>query len=105
MDDYPEVPKYRKKKSSSSKSKRKSDHKHEYLDCLLIDNENHPHKAQYCKICGKINNVKFFESKKTEDGYYTMLSYEEVRQRYKGLPEFLVNDVWDKYISIDTSTN
>ena len=32
--DYNEIPKYRKKKPSKSKSDSKSDHRHQYDDCL-----------------------------------------------------------------------
>lgn len=50
-----EIPKHiKKKRSSVSKSKDKAKHKHEYEDCLLIENNKNPHKATYCKICGKI---------------------------------------------------
>lgn len=100
MDYYDEIPKYKKRKSSKSKSANKSDHKHQYEDCLLVDEENHPHKAEYCQICGKITNVKVFESIKGDDGYYTMLSYDEVFQKYKDLEHFQVKDVLDKYVSI-----
>lgn len=51
--DNNEIPKYRKQKPSKSKSTSKSDHKHQYEDCLLVNDENHPHKAEYCTICGK----------------------------------------------------
>lgn len=94
-----QIPKYRKKKQSSvSKAERKSDHKHEYADCLLIDSENRPIKVQYCTICGKIIDVQFFETVRVEQGYRTLNS-EEVYQKYKDLPQFMVNSVWDKYVS------
>ena len=64
--DNNEIPKYRKKKLSKSKSANKSDYKYQYEDCLLVDKENHPHKAEYCKICGKINNVKAFETERID---------------------------------------
>ena len=96
-----EIPKYRKKKQSSvSKSERKSYHKHKYADCLLIDNENRPTKAQYCTICGKISDVQFFETVRVEQGY-RMLNSDEVYQKYKDLPKFTVDSVWDKYVSTE----
>ena len=98
--DNNEIPKYRKKKPSKSKSANKSDHKHQYEDCLLVDEENHPHKAEYCKICGKINNVKMFETERIDRGHYRMLTDDETFQKYKGLKHFQVKDIWDKYISI-----
>ena len=98
--DNNEIPKYRKKKPSKSKSASKSDHKHQYDDCLLVDEENRPHKAEYCIICGKINNVKTFETKRLDGGHFRMLTYDEVFQKYKGLKQFQVKDMWDKYVSI-----
>lgn len=100
MENYDEIPKYRKKKSSKSKSANKSDHKHQYKDCLLVDEENHPHKAQYCKICGKINNIIFFESEKIGGGFHRMLTDNEVFQKYKDLEQFQIKVKWDKYVSI-----
>ena len=100
MCNYNEIPKYRKKKPSKSKSSRKANHKHQYEDCLLVDEENRPHKAQYCTICGKINNVNVFETMREDGGFYRMLTCDEVFQKYKGLKQFKVKDMWDKYVSI-----
>ena len=101
MDNNNEIPKYRKKKPSKSKSARKSDHKHQYDDCLLVDDEKHPHKAKYCTICGKINNVKAFETDRLDGGRFRMLTCDEVFQKYKGLKQFQVKDMCDKYVSIN----
>ena len=100
MCNYDEISKYRKKKLSKSKSTSKSNHKHQYEDCLLIDGENRPHKVQYCKICGKINNVKAFETERIDGGHFRMLTYDEVFQKYKSLKQFQVKEMWDKYVSI-----
>lgn len=100
MDNYNEIPKYRKKKPSKSKSANKSNHKHKYIDCLLVDDENRSYKAEYCQICGKINNVKAFETERLDDGYFRMLTDNEVFHKYKGLERFQVKDIWDKYVSI-----
>ena len=83
-----------------SRSVSKSDHKHQYDDCLLVDEENRPHKAEYCIICGKINNVKVFETERIDGGRFRMLTCDEVFQKYKGLKQFQVKDMWDKYVSI-----
>lgn len=97
-----EVPKYiKKKKSSVSKSKEKSKHKHEYIDCLLVEDNGEPHKATYCKICGKIGDVKFCETKKTDHGTYQMLNAEEVFEKYKDLLQISVKDIFQKYAPID----
>ena len=98
--DNNEIPKYRKKKPSKSKSAIKSDHKHQYDDCLLVDGENHPHKAQYCKICGKINNVKVFETEREDGGFYRMLTFDDVFEKYQRLKKFKGRDIWAKYVSI-----
>lgn len=97
-----EIPKYKKKKESNlSKSKSKSKHKHNYKECLLISLEDDkPYYANYCEICGKINNLKFFETEKIENGHYRNLSKEEVYEKYKDLERFSVENIWQKYISI-----
>ena len=101
MDNNNEISKYRKKKPSKSKSTNKSDHKHQYDDCLLVDLKNRPHKAEYCIICGNINNVKAFETEILDGGHFRMLTYDEVFQKYKSLKQFQVKDMWDKYVSIN----
>lgn len=96
-----DVAKYRKKKeSSTSKSKTKSKHKHWYSECLLIHHD-HPHRAEYCTICGKIGNVHFFEAERTEDGYYRQLDYDEVFHRYYDLPRFNVDDIFQKFVLLE----
>lgn len=95
-----EIPKHCKKKpSSTSKSKEKSKHKHEYTECLLIHN-NHPHRAAYCKICGKIGDLHFFETEKCEFGYRG-LDDDEVYEKYKHLEKIVIDDIWQKYVPID----
>lgn len=97
-----EIPKYiKKKKSSVSKSKEKSKHKHEYVECLLIDEDNRPYKAAYCKFCGKVGDVKFCDTEKTGQGMYRMLNSEEIFEKYKELPQICVKNIFQKYVSID----
>ena len=101
-----EIPKYiKKKKSSVSKSKVKSKHKHEYVDCLLIKDNDRPYKAKYCKICGKIGDIKFFETEQTEDGYYRVLDTDEVFEKYKDLEIIHIEDIWQKYVVLDNENN
>lgn len=101
MIDNEEIGKYKKRKESNvSKSERKSKHKHKYKDCLLIDH-NKPHKAKYCKICGKINDVKFFETKRLDNNRYLMLEDEEIFDKYKELEKFYIDSIWDKYVEIN----
>ena len=95
-----EIPKHRKKKpSSTSKSKEKSKHKHEYTECLLIHN-NHPHRAAYCKICGKIGDLHFFETEPYKDGMWRMLDCDEILEKYKDLEKIVIEDIWQKYVPI-----
>lgn len=102
MDFDNEIPKHiKKKKSSVSKSKEKSKHRHEYIDCLLIEDDSKPHKATCCKICGKVGNIKFFETEKTVHGTYRMLNAEEVFEKYKDIPQISVKDIFQKYVPID----
>lgn len=101
-----EIPKHmKKKKSSVSKSREKSKHKHEYIDCILIDDDSLPHKAAYCKICGKVGDVKFFESEKTDYETYRMLNAEEILEKYKNLPLIHVSDIFQRYIPVDVKDN
>jgi hypothetical protein len=105
VEEYEANPKHLKKKdSNTSKSKKKSNHKHKYADCLLIC-KNNPHKAKYCTECGKIANVKVFETKPTDgEGHYRVqLTSEEVFERYKGMKQIYVNSIWDKFVPIDNS--
>lgn len=93
-----EIPKHKKRKdSSTSKIKSRTDHKHEYIDCLLeseINERNYFYKAECCKRCGKIQHVKFFES--------LTLSPDEIREKYKGLPKFRVKDIFgQKYVTVE----
>lgn len=101
MDYDSEILKYKKKKKSSiSKAKVKFKHKHKYVDCLLIEDRVKPHKAVYCKICGKIGDVKFCEVEKTDRGTYRMLNSEEVFEKYKELLQIHVKDIFQKYVPI-----
>lgn len=96
-----EIPKHRKKKpSSTSKSSTKSKHKHEYKPCLLIHNK-HPHRATYCKICGKIGDLQLFETELYRDGIWRLLDYDEIFEKYKDLEKYYIEDIWQKYVPID----
>lgn len=95
-----EIPKHRKKKqSSTSKSSTKSKHKHEYEPCLLIHN-NHPHRATYCKICGKISDLQLFETEPYRDGMWRLLDSDEVYEKYKDLEKIVIDDIWQKFVPI-----
>ena len=102
-----DIPKHKKKKKSSiSKSKIKAKHKHEYVDCLLLVNDNsNVHKATYCKTCGKIGNLSFesfFNIVPCGDNCncYKMLNRNEVLEKYKHLEQFYISDVFQKFVSL-----
>ena len=46
------------------------------------------------------DNVNVFETEREDGGFYRMLTCDEVFQKYKGLKQFKVKDMWDKYVSI-----
>ena len=70
------------KKKSNKKKSKKSNHKHEYEDVIVLLNK-FPHRGQQCKICGK-TNVGFFFSRK-ENGFNFLLNYDEVKKKYPNL--------------------
>lgn len=91
-----EVPKYRKKKQS--KSDNRADHRHEYSDCLLIV-DSKPYKAKYCTACGKISNL-YFGITESKGKFRRILDSDEVFEKYKGLPQFTVSSIKDKYVTM-----
>ena len=95
-----DIPKHRKKKQSSiSKSSTKSKHKHEYKEVLLVNNDK-PHWATVCKICGKIDDLHFFETEHTDDGYHRSLDDDEIFEKYKDLEKHYIENIWQKYVPI-----
>ena len=111
--EFETLPKHRKKKESNvSKSKNRSNHKHKYADCVLInettrrDGSLHrsAHRGQYCVLCGKIGKESLWEHEKTPEGYLRVLSYEEVIAKYPKLPRFYAK-YFDKYVTIEGEYN
>ena len=45
--------------------------------------------------------MNFFETELTEHKTYRMLNADEIYQKYKNLEKIYVNDIWQKYISIN----
>ena len=92
------IPKYQKKKKSSvSKSKVKTKHKHQYKKCILIKDAR-PYRASYCIVCGKINDLKFGESERMENGAYRQLNDDEVFKKHSDLEQIEINDIRQKFI-------
>jgi len=97
--DWDKEAKHRKKKpSSTSKARAKSDHKHEYVDVLFVEN-GHPHKGSYCKLCGKIENIHFFETVKCEFGF-RVLDKDEVFEKFKELEQIQIENIWQSYVPV-----
>jgi hypothetical protein len=91
-----DVPKYLKKKGSSvSKSKVKANNKHEYIDCLFREETyNRIVKGSYCKICGKIGDIKFFDLKNSH-----LKTDDEILAEGTNLPIIHIHSSFDKYIN------
>ena len=103
-----EILKHRKKKpSSTSKSKEKSNHKHQYEDCMLVENSYSVYKGKYCTICGKISNPIWFDSEEVKGtNLRRLLSNDEKFEKYKHLPTFHIESIFkDKYVTIDKCSN
>ena len=75
---------YKKKKKKSVK---KSNHKHQYQECL-IKWDNHYHAGERCFVCGKIGDLKFFETIPYREGISRLLTQEEILEKYKNLECF-----------------
>lgn len=98
-----EIPKYKKK--SSKKGQPRAKHKHIYKDCLLMKEDGSVSKASVCSICGKVDDVKIFESVVSEEHpkCYRMLSNKEILEKYKGLEIIKVSDMFVKKVDIKKS--
>ena len=95
-----EIPKYKKSKNSTvSKSSAKSRHKHEYVECLFI-NDDTPHRGTYCKICGKVGDIQWFETEHTENGLWRVIDYDEVYKMYNNLEKVELDDLLQKYVAL-----
>ena len=89
----------KKKDSSVSKSNVKSKHKHEYVECLFINNGT-PHRGTHCKICGKIGEVRWFETEKLDNGMWKQIDYDEVYEKYSHMEKIEIEDMFQKYVCI-----
>lgn len=123
MNDFEEISTYKKKKASNiSKSKKKSNHKHNYQECLIeyplkiyfnIDNRDEQTaicNASYCSICGKLNGSKIQDTIKEWNNYFNRYVYrdltkEERKERYKDLPYFKIETPFQEYIPISEINN
>jgi len=95
------IPRHRKK---SKKTVKKSNHKHEYVPCLVMW-DKHLSSGTRCYICGKIGGMKFFESEPCPDRphVHRMLSQKEIYEKYKHL-ECYDYKTWEKVEITDDET-
>lgn len=75
---------------------KKSNHKHTYKDCLVINKDNTVCSAQYCSKCGKINSVHLYELSENN----TCLSSREILQKHVGWPVFPVDSFYDRNVTL-----
>lgn len=96
---------HKKKKNQNSKSSRRSDHKHQYEDAI-INSFFGWHWGKTCSVCGRVQTGKFClsddEFRKPEFqgsrvfGRDVFLSLEEVKEKYKDVPIFVMDkETWE----------
>lgn len=110
INEIDEIPKHRKKKeSNTSKSKNKTNHKHEYAECLT----RYPftfggkvrlstYACSYCTICGKIGDRIKDGIISADDKPSYAYSSDELFEKYKdSLPVFELENLSQKYVPVD----
>ena len=92
-----EIPKYKKKKNKTVK---KSNHKHEYKQCLLyVDEIDDYVLADYCISCNKVGNIYVISEKIEGSSFERGLTKKEKLNKYKNLTVKRVKKLSDKYLS------
>ena len=92
-----EIPKYKKKKNKTVK---KSNHKHEYKQCLLyVDEIDDYVLADYCISCNKVGNIYVISEKVEGSNLERELTKKEKLNKYKKLTVKRVKKLSDKYLS------
>lgn len=68
--------------------------------------KDHPYRATYCTICGKIGDMHFFETKPCDDGMHSRLqNNHEVSDRYKYLKRIEIDNIFRRYVDIEAENN
>ena len=44
--------------------------------------------------------LHFFETERTDQGYYRSLDFDEVFEKYKDLENIVIDDIWQKYVPV-----
>lgn len=82
-----------------SEANRKSDHKHLY-EFALVKTEDIYRRIKYCTICGKINNIFFFETIKVEGMHFNkIMTSKEILSKYNDLKIF-ETDMYSKSVDL-----
>ena len=68
---------------------------------IYINKDNRPHKGTYCRICGKIGYISFFELEEFESKFWRILDTDEVFEKYKDLEKIYIEGVFQKYVVLD----
>lgn len=105
MIDADETGRYKKRTASDvSKIKNKSKHKHQYINVLIsVRPSNSLYIGEICTVCGKIKDLKLATSRIeiNEKIYSRMLTDEETREKYKGLKEYHIDNLLQKYVKFE----
>lgn len=105
MIDADETGRYKKRTDSDiSKIKNKSKHKYQYVDVLIsVGPSNSLYIGEICTVCGKIKDLKLATSRIeiNEKIYSRMLADEETREKYKGLKEYHIDNLLQKYVKLE----
>lgn len=100
-----ETGRYKKRTDSDvSKSKNKSKHKHQYADVLIsVRPSNSLYTGRICTVCGKIRDYGLATDRIEIDGKICcrMLTDEETREKYKGLREYHIDNLLQKYVKLE----
>lgn len=87
-------------KNKYKKSRIKSNHKHQYKDCLILEKKSKLYyKSTYCTICGKIGDISIVETININTRLPRVLSQEEIVGIYKDLEVKEVIDILKDRIS------
>ena len=105
MIDADETGRYKKCTASDvSKIKNKSKHKHQYADVLIsVGTSNSLYTGKICAVCGKIKDLGLATSRIEINGKICcrMLMREETKEKYKGLKEYHIDNLSQKYVKLE----
>lgn len=105
MIDTDETGRYKKRTDSDvSKVKNRSRHKHQYVDVLIsVGPSNSLYTGRICTVCGKIKDLKLATDRVEIDGkmYYRMLTDEKIREKYKDLKEYHIDNHSQKHVKLE----